>query len=152
MTVTNEQQRLRKNAQQRKYRASPAGQEAHKKADTSPKGIARRAAYAANPQVKARKKTYLRNFNRTPHGKLVYRKWILKTAYNFTPEGWDALLISQGGRCGICPATTGLCVDHDHKTGKVRGLLCRRCNAGIGLLQDTTEGVAAALVYLNKCQ
>jgi hypothetical protein len=52
----------------------------------------------------------------------------------FTAEDYDRLLAAQGGGCAICkapPKTRRLHVDHDHKTGAVRGLLCHRCNRGL---------------------
>jgi hypothetical protein len=60
---------------------------------------------------------------------------------------------AQKGRCRICgglPDATGrLCVDHNHATGKVRGLLCRLCNAGLGAFRDNVKCVAEALKYLK---
>lgn len=53
-----------------------------------------------------------------------------------------------GRRCEICHAGGELCVDHDHHTGLVRGVLCHRCNKALGLLGDTVAGVRAALHYL----
>lgn len=54
--------------------------------------------------------------------------------------------------CGICgqvPADR-LCIDHDHETGKVRGLLCRTCNSGIGLLQDSPELLRRAIKWIEE--
>lgn len=59
----------------------------------------------------------------------------------------------QGGLCAVCgkscEVNAVLSVDHCHTTGKIRGLLCNKCNTGIGLLGDNIEGVQAALDYLK---
>ena len=72
--------------------------------------------------------------------------------YGLTTAQYDDLMERQGGRCAICRrAETGgwdLAVDHDHSTGRVRGLLCRRCNVGIGLMRDDPAVLAAAAAYL----
>ena len=81
-----------------------------------------------------------------------YHKTGLKK-FNLTPEEYAQMLEEQNGVCAICntpPTTQRLAVDHDHETGKVRGLLCRKCNFGIGYLQDNVETLAQAIVYLNK--
>ena len=73
--------------------------------------------------------------------------------YGLTPEQYDALLQQQDGVCAICRETcrTGqrLSVDHDHATGRIRGLLCRNCNLGIGHLGDSADRIASALAYLT---
>ena len=57
----------------------------------------------------------------------------------------------QGGACAICGDTRDvLCVDHDHKTGRVRGMLCRACNLGIGCLGDDPIRLFMAASYLIK--
>ncbi len=75
-------------------------------------------------------------------------------SYGLTLEQYAALLQEQGGACAICgePETGGwdLAIDHDHATGIVRGLLCRRCNVGIGLLRDDADVAAAAADYLRR--
>lgn len=63
---------------------------------------------------------------------LAYRKWELKTYYGMTVEDYDRLFKSCGGRCCLCQVETKLAVDHDHVTGRVRGLLCRKCNLALG--------------------
>lgn len=79
--------------------------------------------------------------------------------YGLTPARHAALLKKQGGVCAICgnPETrilrgtlTCLNVDHDHKTGRVRGLLCWACNMGLGRLGDSLERVRAAVSYLER--
>jgi len=74
--------------------------------------------------------------------------------YGITMEDAQSLLDSQDGECAICTTPLSItestaCVDHDHLTGAVRGMLCRQCNGGIGLLQDSREVVSKALAYLT---
>lgn len=65
------------------------------------------------------------------------------------------MLVAQGGACPICRDTTprskrGWVVDHDHKTGNTRGVLCNHCNVGIGFLRDDAEVLQRAIEYLDK--
>lgn len=68
----------------------------------------------------------------------------------FTESDFEVLLASQSGKCKICNEipTKGLAVDHNHGTGIVRGLLCRNCNAGIGLLKESKAALSSAIEYL----
>lgn len=66
--------------------------------------------------------------------------------YGITKEQWAEL--SKGG-CALCLTGKGLCLDHDHVTGQVRGVLCRRCNSALGKLGDSIVGLRRALVYLR---
>ena len=68
--------------------------------------------------------------------------------YGINTEEYDAMAEEQGGTCAICNKEEKLVVDHCHDTGRVRGLLCSNCNAGIGLLGDKAEGVRNAVNYL----
>ena len=65
---------------------------------------------------------------------------------------FDALFARQGGRCGICRKRNRLFVDHDHKTGKTRGLLCNRCNLALGFMLDSVFCLGNAIVYLSQEQ
>jgi hypothetical protein len=88
-------------------------------------------------------------------------------AFGITIERYNELLAEQGGVCAICgqPPTLvnyrqsrrqgrqtvpRLVVDHDHETGKIRGLLCVHCNRGIGFLKDDADIVRFALKYLEE--
>lgn len=80
------------------------------------------------------------------------RKSHLKNTFGLTPEEYDQKLRRQGGVCLICqrPPAEGkmLDVDHDHATGRVRGLLCRNCNQGLGKFFESPFLMAAAVGYL----
>lgn len=67
-----------------------------------------------------------------------------------TEADWLELLQRAGGGCQICGRTEELVVDHDHHTSDVRGILCRTCNAGIGLLGDDVELLKRAVSYLAE--
>lgn len=73
--------------------------------------------------------------------------------YGLSPEQYAELLSRQGGRCAICrgrPKSKRLAVDHDHKTGAVRGLLCSRCNAELLTFADhSPQKLWNAYVYLK---
>lgn len=92
-----------------------------------------------------------RNRARYPQREHLYRRARLKKL-GLTPETYDALLAAQGGVCAIChrrPSRRRLSVDHNHNTGKVRGLLCAQCNHAIGLLAEDVGRLASAIAYLE---
>jgi hypothetical protein len=72
--------------------------------------------------------------------------------YGLTVEAFDQLFLNQNGLCGVCDRSLGekFCIDHDHNTNAVRGLLCYRCNSGIGQLGDSIEGLNRAITYLSR--
>lgn len=80
----------------------------------------------------------------------------LQAKYGISFIEHAAIFIEQKGCCAICgikekDATRKiLFVDHDHKTGKVRGLLCHHCNSGLGYFMDNPENLSKAEVYLMK--
>ena len=79
--------------------------------------------------------------------------------YKVTPEVVAAKLAEQGGRCAICPAQLSATleslkrretrIDHDHVTGVFRGVLCHRCNLGVGYFRDDPALLRAAVEYLT---
>ena len=76
-----------------------------------------------------------------------------KSLYGITREEYDAMVARQEGKCLVClQEPKRLYIDHDHATGKIRGLLCNRCNAGLGFLGDDVERVRAAARYLETGQ
>ena len=64
---------------------------------------------------------------------------------------YERLLAQQDSKCGICSRELAPPhIDHDHKTGKLRGLLCFNCNVGLGHFQDSPELLAKAMAYLLR--
>lgn len=83
------------------------------------------------------------------------RKKMLRQKYSLTPEQWDELFTAQGKVCAICGSEEpksihGWHTDHCHETLKVRGILCRQCNQGLGFFKDSVELIAAASAYLTR--
>lgn len=77
--------------------------------------------------------------------------------YNLSKEEFTQMYLEQEGKCEICGKleednNRALAIDHCHITGMVRGLLCGKCNTGIGMLNDNAELVKSALLYLRKTQ
>jgi hypothetical protein len=84
------------------------------------------------------------------------REYTIRNRYGLEAADYQRLYEHQGGKCAICgkPEERAerhhrLTVDHDHSTGRVRGLLCFTCNLAIGLLQDDAALVASARDYLE---
>ena len=86
--------------------------------------------------------------------RLSDRKSHLKRTFGITLEDYDRLLAAQGGGCAICGRTPrediALHVDHDHVTGKVRGILCFKHNNALGDFDDDPELLRRALAYLTS--
>lgn len=86
----------------------------------------------------------------TNHKPNRHREQKLKRNYNLTESDYNRILARQKGKCGICENYRKLVVDHCHKTGKVRGLLCSNCNSGIGLLGENPTFIRAAAAYVAR--
>lgn len=109
-------------------------------------------SYWCKKCVAANNKIYLS----TPDGKRSARKAQLKAKFGITPADYDKMYVDQLGKCGICGThqsdlKKSLAVDHNHETGKIRGLLCNRCNIGIMNLKEDAENCLLAYQYLRKC-
>ena len=90
-----------------------------------------------------------------PYDAEIDRKKKLKSTYGITPEDYNNMFKEQKGCCAICGVHQSerkkrLAVDHCHKTGKIRGLLCSNCNTGIGNLRDSIELLEQAIKYLRR--
>jgi len=104
----------------------------------------------ANPEAFQRRK--MKSDIYKERRKKSSRKWYLKSNYGITEEKYLELLNYENGKCWICKNSYDyfLHVDHDHTTGKIRGLLCGKCNRGIGLFDDNKNIVRSAADYLEK--
>jgi len=82
------------------------------------------------------------------------KKYWLKKAYGITVIQKEQMMIAQGNCCAICCAFIdkmyNFCVDHNHSTGKVRQLLCRKCNIGLGHFNEDSLLLEKAINYLKK--
>lgn len=84
------------------------------------------------------------------------RRKIMFKKYGWTLEFFQSVLERNGNRCQICKlefdgsTKNQPNIDHDHKTGMVRGVLCRSCNTGIGHLKDSPDIMRSAIDYLDK--
>jgi hypothetical protein len=95
-----------------------------------------------------------KKYKLTSNGKKSTINGRLKYKYGITLDEYDAMLQSQGMICAICGTDTPggwgrFLVDHDHGTGKLRGLLCNGCNGGLGFFKDSSAVLIKAIGYLN---
>ena len=88
---------------------------------------------------------------------LVARRRQLKFRYGLTLDQYQDLLNAQNSKCAICECTidskrvkTSFAVDHNHITGKIRGLLCNQCNRALGMFDDSVNVLRKALNYLER--
>lgn len=93
-----------------------------------------------------------------PEAKEKRRSYAIKTAYGITIEQWEQLAQIQNNKCALCLSDGNktprriLDTDHDHKSGRVRGLLCHRCNKFLGVLETLLDEnkVDSFIQYLNQ--
>lgn len=119
------------------------------------KGLCR-ACYRNTPAFQAlRHAYYVANKPRfQEHGQRTKARRVReRLLYGITLAAYQALMQEQGGLCAICrrlPGKKGLGVDHCHRTGAVRALLCTGCNMAIGALKDNADLCRAAAAYLDR--
>lgn len=139
----------RRNAEERAaytraYRAANAGKVAAAKAERRAANPEREAAYA---------KAY-RSRQHPDKLRVAALRTSLKCKYGLTPESRGVMFGMQEGLCAICAGVLAgkrnLHVDHDHKTGRIRGLLCQRCNLILGHAKDNPMTLQAASRYLTN--
>lgn len=110
----------------------------------------RRRYYLENrDHILERSKEYARNNRRRTLENLFNRE------YGITLDDYELILLEQGNACAICNSRVAdqrghrLHVDHNHKTGLVRGLLCGKCNRALGYFDDSLERLYLAVAYME---
>ena len=107
--------------------------------------------YNTNSELKKLERIYARNRSRS--AKAVNKRLLNK--YGLNLDEWKAIRSKQDGKCAICSAvlsdkpSRNTHVDHDHDTGEVRGLLCGKCNAGLGYFMNDIKSLRQAIKYLT---
>ena len=95
---------------------------------------------------------------KSPIGQEKYNIARLRREYGITLTEYNKVLEEQNGVCAICDlpetetnsiGTKWLCVDHNHATGKIRGLLCNKCNQALGCFRDDKDVMLKAILYLE---
>lgn len=130
-------------------------------ASTNPHSLRSMAWKRANKdKVKIQtRRRYLKHRTRLLESSKAWNRNVGKfRRYNLTKEVYDVIFKKQSGCCAICKKPqselTGrikyLGIDHNHETGKVRGLLCDVCNRGIGYFKDDLKLIIKALNYLKR--
>lgn len=87
-----------------------------------------------------------------PCAQVTAREGTLRRQFRITPGEYDQLLAHQDGACAIClqpPKSRRLAVDHDHKTGLIRGLLCAFCNRAVGLFRDDMDRFTRVVTFMT---
>jgi hypothetical protein len=123
---------------------------------------------AKNTKISCRKKTQQRYYKKNKKKLLAYsknwcknhpdkyavykRKYLLKVTYGITLEQYNEMLHNQKGVCAICSQSNRngrpLVIDHDHKTGNIRGLLCDKCNPVLGYVDENIKTLNKMITYL----
>ena len=108
------------------------------------------------------KKEYDRQRNLLPEIKEFYKWRDIDKKYGMSKDEWYWMYKEQSGKCGMCgkemeifangrgPSSVTACVDHDHKTDIVRGILCNRCNVLIGIAGDDVNLLQLGIIYLKE--
>ncbi len=110
----------------------------------------------SRPENKEKRRLYSQKVYTTDYRWAIH----IKVKFNMTPGDYKNMLNTQNNKCAVCGETAmsqesahgakgKLDIDHCHKTGQVRGLLCKRCNKGLGAFKDAPELLEAALNYIR---
>jgi hypothetical protein len=128
----------------------------NQKPEVKARKLAQMNGYYRQPEFRAKKQAYDQIRRQDPEVKQRLRGHYLRREYGLSLEAFDAMLIGQGSVCAICGSSDWghakwqvPCVDHDHNTGEVRGIVCHICNVAIGLLRDNPKIARALADYLE---
>ena len=135
----NSEQKKKTNEKRRKrYAEDPE----YRERTLAAKRARRRRKFKSDPQFQENERSRWRT-----------RNWKKSKIANAATVDYDGMLARQGGVCKICrkPALKRLCLDHNHANGWIRGLLCHKCNTGVGLFDDDIGRILRAAAYLVLC-
>jgi hypothetical protein len=161
---TNEQKEKYKEKRKKYYRINKLNnpekiKKIYDKANNTEKRKKYMKEYSKNSEQKQKEKERVAKYRAKPSTKEVRYTDHYKRKYGITAQDYDIMLMSQNGFCKICkqPETklfrgklTRLAVDHCHKTGKVRGLLCWSCNTTLGKVKDSIDLLLNMANYLKE--
>lgn len=111
--------------------------------------------YRKSNKGKKTKAKYYKKYKQNPKYKEIIWKAQLKFRYNITLEDYNKMFKNQNGKCAICESTfpgakkKKFSIDHNHETGKIRGLLCDNCNVGLGRFNDSIDNLKKSIKYLK---
>ena len=111
--------------------------------------------YNAKPENQVKRRKYRRKYYNTPEGKLIRHHYHLKGRYGKTLDDKNALYVEQKGLCALCGKPLPDYIpkafwDHDHKTGKMRGLVHQRCSNLVIAWIESEEYQTSVAAYLRK--
>jgi hypothetical protein len=102
------------------------------------------------PKGRARLRKAGKRYQRTSNGQRKRFEWNIFDRYGMSRIAWDRVVREQAGRCAICNVELRkCCIDHNHQTGQIRGLLCLHCNSGIGFFKDNPNLAVQGAEYLK---
>lgn len=78
------------------------------------------------------------------------RSYKLKTKYGISISEYEELYKSQNGKCFLCESKDNLCIDHNHISGKVRSILCKKCNTALGMVNDNSLLLRKMADYIER--
>ena len=142
----------RRRAYLKAYNERPEQRVKQREYRSRPDVIVRRREWAEKPGVVARNRQKAKERHRNRSRERI-RAWRLKDKYGITLERYEEMLATQDGNCAICerpPMCRRLSVDHDHQTGRVRGLLCGHCNLMLGWVAGNPETLQRMIGYLRS--
>lgn len=114
---------------------------------------AKQKARDSTPAGRAARSRYCAKYRASTKGRRKAKDFKLRRDYNITIEDYERMATAQGGCCAIChkpPTKNPLYVDHCHKTGRIRGLLCAVCNHLIARVESDAELFGRIVQYLKR--